>query len=74
MIKFILRPVAQDESSVTFQMLADSPTRKRGFVANCVMTRLEFITFRTILNKGVAKSKKRGVVIHPDLAELKLTT
>jgi len=74
MIQFILRPVNIGETSVTFQMLADSPSRKRGFVANCVMTLDEFMAFRATLKKGVAKNKKRSVVIHPELAKIKPTT
>ena len=71
MIKFILQPVDLGESSVVFQLLIDSPTRKRGFVANCVMTIEEFVAFRKTLARGVKKIKGRGLTTHPNLFSLK---
>lgn len=72
MIQFILSPIDIGESSVTFQLLADSPVRKRGFVANCVMTKEEFVAFRKTLLKGVQKINDRSLVIHPDLKTLEV--
>ena len=70
MIQFILNPIDVNESGVSFQLLVDSPTRKRGFSANCVMTRDEFVAFRKTLLKGVQKIKDRSLVIHPYLKSI----
>lgn len=67
MIQFILNPIDVNESGVSFQLLVDSPTRKRGFSANCVMTRDEFVAFRKTMTRGVKKVKNRSLVIHPNL-------
>jgi len=72
MITFILQSVDVGESSVVFQLLVDSPVRKRGFVANCVMTKDEFVAFRRTMTKGVKKIKDRSLVIHPDLKTLEV--
>lgn len=70
MVTFILRPIALDSSSVTFQILADSHNRKRGFVGNCVMTLDEFVDFVTILMRGAKTRKTIDVNLHPRLQDL----
>ena len=71
MVTFILRPVDVGESSVVFQLLVDSPTRKQGFSANCVMTQEEFVAFRRTLIKGVKDAKDRSLTLHPNLRTLR---
>lgn len=72
MIQFILNPVDVGESSVVFQLLVDSPVRKRGFSANCVMTKDEFVAFRKTLTRGVKNIKDRSLIIHPNLKTLEV--